>query len=298
MDKSNDKKKKHIILESVHALLENSAINFGGESFPKMGWAVWTAGGPGSGKSTVINNQMLIDAKVFDSDKIKEMYVKLLKRRLDEENLSQEEKDALLEPFGGRIPDFKNPKDTDLLHRYVSWKKHFFSKHLKDFIKTKLLDKNFLSNLIIDTTGNDLDDIQLSALKLKQLGYKTALVWVVANIALAKRRNQRRERVVDEEYLTKVHLKLIKKMPLYLQCGNFSALDEVWIVFSKDSLNNGNVSFREKFNNTAFKLEKLGDSFIIPSNLMNEIIAFTGIRDKLTRKATKYVRQRRQIDEK
>lgn len=52
-------------------LLTEAGVTFGGKAFPKEGQVVILAGGAGSGKGFILNNLLLINAKVFDVDALK-----------------------------------------------------------------------------------------------------------------------------------------------------------------------------------------------------------------------------------
>ena len=255
----------NVVLSKYLPITDDRSVKFGGVPYPKNGWAIFTCGGPGSGKSYTINKQLMIDAKVLDSDQIKMLYIKLLKKIISSPKVDEETKKQLLEPFGGKIPDPKNPNDMDTLHKFTSWKKHLFSKSLSSFIKSSA--KN-LQNFIIDTTGNNINEIALNATMFKNMGYKVALVWVITNIDLARIRNRTRDRVVPEDYLENIHHKIISTIPATIRNGLLNVLDEIWIVFSKDSEER---EFRSRFKDTAFKLEKVNGKFILTDDMLQKI---------------------------
>ena len=60
-------------------LNEASAITFGNRIFPESGWCVILVGGSGSGKGYIQTDALLIDAKVFDVDSLKTLYVNAAK---------------------------------------------------------------------------------------------------------------------------------------------------------------------------------------------------------------------------
>lgn len=246
-------------------LIEDSSIKFGGKPYPRSGWAIFTCGGPASGKSYTIRNQFLIDAKILDSDIFKELYVKLLEKMVSSPDIDPETKKQILEPFDGDLPDTRNPRHVDALHRYVTLEKRLFIKAFKSFLKSA---GSKLQNFVIDTTGNDINSLILNAHMFKDLGYNVALVWIITNIDLAKIRNKTRNRVVNEEYLEHVHNKILNTIPKIVREGMLNVLDEMWIVFSK---NIEGSDFRSKFKDTAFKLEKVNGSFELTDEMLQKI---------------------------
>ena len=246
-------------------VVEDSAVKFGNQPYPRSGWAVFTCGGPGSGKSYTIRNQLLIDAKVLDSDNIKMLYVKLLEKLVNSPETSPRVKEQILEPYGGRLPDPKNPRDMEELHKYTSWKRHLFSKALDSFLRSS---GKRLQNFVIDTTGNNVEELVLNTRLFKDLGYRVALVWVVTSIDLAKIRNKTRDRVVPEDYLEHVHRKILNTIPRAVRQGLLNTLDELWVVFSK---NTDEGMFRSRFRDTAFKLEKVNGRFELSDEMLQRI---------------------------
>lgn len=268
----NIKQRIKTIISNIRSLTERSSITFNNETYPRDGWAVFTAGGPGSGKSFTIKNQFMIEGKVLDSDVVKVLYIHLLQKLLNDPDVSNEEKNKLLEPFEGHVPNLKNPHDMDNLHKYTSWKKHFFTKVFDSFLKSS---GKSLQNVIIDTTGNNLSEIVLNANLLKEMGYKVSMVWVITNINLAKIRNKTRDRTVPDDYLEYVHNKLLNSIPESIRAGLLDRLDELWIVLGSDNKSN---NFKEKFANSVFKLEKGEGTFKLSDEMLQKITLHAGIK--------------------
>lgn len=152
-------------------LIEDASIKFGGTAYPKSGWAIFTCGGPGSGKSYTIRNQFLIDAKILDSDILKDLYVKLLEKIVNSPTTDPETRKHLLEPYGGKLPNMRNSKHVDELHKYITLEKRLFIKVLKNFLESA---GKKLQNFVIDTTGNNINGLILNMHMFKELGYKVA----------------------------------------------------------------------------------------------------------------------------
>jgi len=264
----------NIIFASINVIEENSAVTFDNKQFPSKGWAIFTAGGPGSGKSWVIKQQLLIDAKIIDIDDIKLSYIKWLKKIFTDPGVDDKTRADLLSYFGGKIPDPRNSKDMEKLHHLVTNQKQFFTHKLKNFLRSS---GKGLQNFIIDTTGNRTQEIIKSAELFKSLGYKVSIVWVITNIDIAKERNRNRERVESEEYLIETHNKIMKSIPEAILTGKFKYIDEFWIVFNNRDVSGFNTDFRSKFKDTAFKLKKVGDSFELDRDLLLKIVKESGI---------------------
>lgn len=261
-----------MLLHSFQGLLENSSVTFGNRTFPKKGWVVFTCGIPASGKSHVIYNQFLMNAKVLDSDNFKLLYVKWLKIKIADPNVSDEIKKDLLEPFGGHIPDLNDEDDTNNLHNYISHKRHMFSRFLKAFITARA--KN-LENFIIDTTGNHLAELLNNAKKFKDMGYKISMIWVVADIKMAKIRNRTRDRKVPEWYMDEVYKSLLKNIPNAILNNTLIDIEEFWIVFNHGR-NNLDANFRGRYKDTCYKLKKIDGKFTLDKDLLDRIIKESG----------------------
>jgi dephospho-CoA kinase len=242
------------ILDScgMDGLLENKVVTFNGKTYPKYGHAVTVTGGPGSGKTYMSNTSIPIDAKTMNIDDIKEIYVKLLKRKLA--TLTNEaDKEELLRPFGGHIPDFKNPKDNSVMHEFIT-DKAYFKKLQEQFFNSNM---GKLPNILLDITGGNFTKLQEYQSFLKGLGYYTSIIWVITDIEIAKQQNKNRDRTVDEEFLINAFSNTKDSMwkAAHLPLVN---TDEFWILFTH----------QKQRNDTAIPLKKQSDgSFDIPEDL-------------------------------
>lgn len=77
------------ILEQL--MLERRVMTFGSDEhvYPKSGWCVILAGGPGSGKGYTIENKIMLNARVIDVDELKKQYIKKYhpKKKIQVKNL-------------------------------------------------------------------------------------------------------------------------------------------------------------------------------------------------------------------
>jgi hypothetical protein len=251
-----------------HSILEDKSVKFGGEAYPKSGWAVFMAGGPGASKSTTIKNQLLIDGTVLDNDKIIEYYINYAKNLYNSNNLNEEKKKELEDIFGDvNSADLKNPEFNSNIYDKIENKK-FFSERLSLFLKDNL---HFLNNIIIDTTSNNLNKLIINAEQLKTIGYKIALIWVISSVNNAIKRNANRNRRIDIDYLIDVHKNILSSLPVAFSDGTLSLINEIWIVFS-DNISDFSKSFSEKYANTAFKLDNENGKFFVSDKLRKRII--------------------------
>lgn len=250
--------------EECGSILCDKSIKFGDDVYPKNGWAVFIAGGPGASKSTTIKNQLMIDAVVLDCDKILNYYIKYLQQMINEKKLSQTEINEINKIFENLSMDVSNPRINTILYK-INDDKSFFVKKFLAFVKAH---NEYLENIIIDSTGNNSDALNNTAILLKNMGYKTSFIWVVSNIKEAIRRNVSRKRIVDIEYLITVHKNLLTVVPAILKSNNF---DEAWIIFS-NNISDFSATFNKKYSNTAVKLNKTNDGFEIPIKLKRRII--------------------------
>jgi hypothetical protein len=255
----------------VEPILEDKTVKFGGMEYPKNGWAVFMAGGPASSKSSTIKNQLLIDGLVLDNDAIIDYYINYSKKLLKDPNLDDAKKEELKKIFENIDLNDKhlenNPEYNTTIHDKLEDKQLFLRK-LQNFLN---INSEFLSNIIIDSTSSNTMQLVRTANICKYLGYKLSLIWVVANINSAIKRNNNRERRLDLDYLIQTHKQIISSLPGMFKDGTFDMFDEVWVVFSRD-ISDFSKSFNEKYANTAFKLDKIGNSFVLPKKLNRKVI--------------------------
>ena len=241
---------------------EAKMVTFGGEMFPKYGWAVVMAGGAGSGKGYTRGHMMGIDAKVFDVDELKTLYIEMTKRGKKGES----ERDWNL----------RNPDDVGELHQIIKGKGYKDSQE-KHFFKTNNKESN-LSNVIYDITGDEPSKLANVGKKLKEIGYKTSLVIVVTNREVAFYRNQSRERVVPEVVFHSTHNAVSTQILPYVKSADAKYYDEAWVVFSSADSGKSLTPEQEKElkNLRVIQLVKSGSSFIVPKALEDRIYSVFG----------------------
>lgn len=254
---------------NLNTILEDRSIKFGNEVYPSNGWAIFMAGGPAASKSSTINNQLMLDGKVIDNDDITAMYLKTLKKVLNSPGTSEEIKDEIINIFGDVTHlSPKNLAYSNVFRQKVADNKQFMSKIIGIYAKSNRLS---LQNVIIDSTSSNIAVMIQTALLFQSYGYKLGLVWVVANINNAINRNMERNRTVDVDYLIDTHKKLLSTLPKFFSNGTLWMFNEVWLIFSKN-VSDFSMSFNEKYANTAIKLDKVDNNFILPKKVHRRAI--------------------------
>lgn len=247
---------RSLLNEGVDNISEGSVVTFGKQTNPESGWAVILAGGPGSGKGYILGNQVMIDAKVIDVDKLKELYAAWSKKS------------------GGKVYDFKNPDHVGDLHKLIA------DKGWKDSIKNMFFDANDKPiNIVFDITGKTAESLTDTAEDCKSLGYKVAIVWVVANREVAMMRNLMRKRVVGEDMFHMIHNALRANMLQYLVSSSAGkCVDEAWIVFSGEAsiVDKEAPKSTKDLKDTVYKLDKKGGKFEVTDDMANYVRKFLG----------------------
>ena len=252
--------------EKMIEVEEAKTVTFDNNTYPKQGWAVIMAGGPGSGKGYVRKNKIAIDAKVIDVDELKVLYTKAAERN------SKTGKGVIKDD---RKYNFKNPEDVGDLHNIVDQKK--YKENMEDIFFKGHKNGN-RPNIIYDITGSKADKLKNLGKMLKGMGYKVSLVWVLTNRQVALMRNMCRARVVPQNIFHDVTNKVNKNVFPFLQSSDAKYYDEAWVVF------NSNTSLKELDNDekkefdkmSVVKFRKSGSSFEIPEDVMTRVMKTLG----------------------
>lgn len=245
---------------------ENTIVTFGGTS-PKYGWAVFLAGGPGSGKGFTRKTIMDIDATVFDVDAFKDQFIKIINKYPDSKLSRLKNKDDY---------DLSNPEDVTDLHmigktpRIGSQGQRLpgIAKANREYILQNIANGVYsgdrLPNIIFDTTGDEPSELSANANFVSKYGYKTSLVWVVTNREQAIVQNLMRARSVSDTILHSKHNTINDVLYKYITSKAGADFDECWIVFgSLDKA--GNTAQERKWltDNKTIKLTKQGSAFTL-----------------------------------
>ena len=161
-----------------------------GPNDPAIFKAIFTAGGPGSGKTFIVKNTALegMGYKIVNSDKQFEYY-------LAQAGLSKGP-EQIYSPQGQEI----RRKAVDITDKFKT-----------NYIEGRL-------GLVIDGTGKNLDRIQKQKQDLEKLGYECAMIFVNTNLKSALKRNKFRDRILPDN--------VVKEMWNQVQenIGNFQRL--------------------------------------------------------------------------
>lgn len=250
---------------------EASVVTFGGKTFPTNGWCVILAGGPGSGKGYQQKQSIMIDAKVFDVDALKSLYVKAANKGLLPDK---------------RKYDFKNPQDVADLHQLIK-DKQLDKMNTVKFFK----DLGKLPNIIFDVTGKNVAELKSTCEQVKKAGYKTSLVWVVTNRDVALIQNLTRPRVVPQDIFHKIHNAILANLPAFIKTDAANYFDECWILFGTTKKLPKNMTpeeAKELHDNRAFKLTKNGEGFEISEELSTRLYDILGEMEENPEEPVKY----------
>ena len=157
--------------------------------------AVFTAGGPGSGKSYTASSLFgmpetmpYVSAKGLkgvNSDSAFETF-------LDKANLSHDVKSL-------------NPDDYEKAMDLRNQAKRVTAKRMHSYINSKL-------GMLIDGTGKNYDKISNMARQLRKQGYDCYMVFVNTSLEVALQRNQQRSRKVPDDVVKKGHAAVSNNM--------------------------------------------------------------------------------------
>ena len=244
---------------SEEVIDENTVVTFDGQMFPESGYATILAGGPGSGKSYISSRKIAIDAKVFDVDRLKQLYIMAQK--------------------SGKITDTRDydlskPEDVSALHQKV---KDLGLKDKQEEAFYNSLSKDRLPNIMYDITGDDPNKLEKLGAKLKSVGYKVTLVWVITNRQIAMIQNLSRSRIVSQKIFHEIHNAIAKNVFPFLK-ARASSYDEAWLIFnSKEAVKELPHSTKKQLDNIGIvKLEKQGKGFNIPNDIAMMIYNILG----------------------
>lgn len=182
------------LLDIKESILEQMIVE--GVDDPGILKCVFMAGGPGSGKSFTAMEIFGIDKK--------------LKSSFSATGLKSVNSDTAFEK--GLKDNGINPKDLARIEKEDAelWDKLTSSDANSVRSKAKAITKKQQAfyeagrlGMIIDGTGHDFGKIKKQKEKAEKLGYDCYMVFVNTSLEVAKERNQKRDRVLPEDLLTK-----------------------------------------------------------------------------------------------
>lgn len=148
-----------------------------GPNDPAIFKAIFTAGGPGSGKSFAVKNSGFesMGFKLINSDIAFEKMMKAMDLESDPQ--------TIFSPAGQEVRD----KAKSITKR-----------------KQELYTDTGRLGLILDGTGKDYEKIIRMSEKLKKHGYETAMLFVNTDLETALMRNQQRKRTLPDDIVTEM----------------------------------------------------------------------------------------------
>lgn len=215
-------------------ILQEAAVNVGGQPAPKFGNVLILAGGAGSGKGTVLNNLVQMTGRIFDPDALKSTALKLksfgpyLQKYLP---AGYDAKEVL-----GRKNPLADPQVVGALHATIKDLK--WDSTVQQLVFSALGDPSRFPNLIFDTTlasPTKLIDICAQCLSLGYDIKNIHLVWVLQPVEIALQQNAARARKVPSKILMGTHVGAAKSMANVVLAAERiqQYLDgEIWIVFN------------------------------------------------------------------
>ena len=261
---------------------EASSVTFGNKAYPKEGWCVVLAGGPGSGKGYLQKNAILLDGKVHDVDKLKNWYVAAQKAGKFSKEGIVTKRDEEGNPIKYKHVDtheynFKNPYDVTKLHT-MSNKLDLGDKTEDQFFKANA--NGHKPNIIFDITGRMTETLIQKAVVAKKAGYKTSFIWVISNRDVAMTQNLNRDRVVGQGLFHRIHNNILEKIPNFIKDITFAELfDEAWLLFASMDKLRDEMTDRDQqrlHDTRAIKLEKKGGVYTIDQKQMKRVLKVLG----------------------
>ena len=287
-------------VESIQ-LNEERSISFGGEINPKFGWCTIVIGGPGSGKSSIrpqddvkkwFFSKIHFNPKIYDTDDIKWLFDNhkdLVNNtiRLPKENGSGFEIVDLTtakvfwppnDPDGkevlvGEPYDMSNPKYTSWLHQRLNPLSKKYQKQVQAM--GQYADPDRLPNILFDISGDDVAKIEDIVASAKEIGYKTALVWVYADVNTALARNAERDRKGMPSLIINKHAAVKETIRYFLHNRYvFDEIDEFWVIISdiETDPENPKREINAYHINSPIDLQRVADAHHALESLQNYLV--------------------------
>ena len=161
-------------------------------------------GGPGSGKSKIVENLINIkNARIFNVDFEREATAKRLNLNLNK------------------------PEDNDEILKYTHASTSPSNRTIK-LLRTTIINSNpdkYLPNIIFDTVGTHVDLIKELISLAKDKGYITTMVLIKCDVETALERNRRRARQLADDVVIDYHNRVKRTFDIL-----FPFYDNAWIV--------------------------------------------------------------------
>lgn len=222
---------EHRLIEEQE-LVEDKMVKYGGELAPKFGWCVIYVGGPASGKGTATSYLSRLQGDYYNVDDLKE--IERMWQIKDPET-GKPHADNLDTPEEDR--HMGNAEFVSQIHQEMKplskkWKRSILAN------PENVKGRDRLPNIIFDITGDEVGKIMGIVDKLKPVGYKIAIIWILSTIEKALRNNTSRPRQVDTDnvFIPK-HLGVIEAVESLFESGAIDKIDEFWVIDSAVEIN-------------------------------------------------------------
>lgn len=215
-------------------ILTEAALMVGGQPPPKFGNVVIMAGGAASGKGTVLNNLILLPARTFDPDRLKEVAMKIPSFGQHLQKYLPDDYDAK-EVLARKNP-LADPAVVGAMHACIKDLK--WDTTVQDLVLKAICSPERLPNLIFDTTlakPSKLKDLCGMALRAGYDVKNIHLVWVLQPVEIALKQNAARARQVPQKILMGTHTGAAQSMASVIKDAEAvqQYLDgEIYIVFN------------------------------------------------------------------
>ena len=292
MDATESPSDGMFVIDEENILLEK-LITFGGKSYPKSGQVLILAGGAGSGKGFNIRNLIGMEGKIFDVDALKTAII-----------ASDHIATKVKEKTGIDVKKLvlKNPEDVKKLHMALedpafAYPKKEQEQSFKAMATIKFSSIEHKPNLIFDVTLANMSKFTNTAERVQMLGYPKEnihLVWVLADVEVAKKQNLERDRAVPEDVLIQTHegaALTMKKLVSDVDNLRKYMDGDVWIVFSgkrEATLKKGERGGEYITSAKYYKIKPKGQKSMSPLELTKIVVDDTDLVSKI-RKMTPHI---------
>ena len=280
-----------MIIDEQSVLLEK-LITFGGRAYPKSGQVVILAGGAGSGKGFAISNLLGIEGKIFDVDALKHAII-------DSEHLAQRVKEKT--GIDVKKLSLKNPGDVKTLHQALADPAFAYDKKHQAQAFTAISTIKFTGlehkpNLIFDVTLKDITKFTNISDRVQMLGYPKEnihLVWVLADVEVARAQNLLRDRVIPDDILVQTHEGVSLTMKKLVSEADYlrKYMDgDMWIAFSgrgEAHLKSGPLGGGFITDAKYYKIKAKGQKPMSPAELAKVVVDDTDLVSKIKKMVPK-----------
>ena len=203
-------------------------------AYPKNDNILIMAGGAGSGKSFILNKLILFDGKIFNPDDSLEMLLLYGKKKPNEVLSKRFEKEY---GYPLKDVDIGNPEQLTDVYSFISDYSLHAKREAMFFKGCQALTKK--PNVIFDITLKNFNRIFIISDYAKMAGYDLKnihIVWVITDIKIALKQNEKRQRKVDSSVVKFIHQGTAQTMhDLLEETQKWSKYidGDIWIVFNK-----------------------------------------------------------------